>query len=111
MPDSNNFPLLTGKLPIATYTATFQINSGTAIAAGATTAAQTITFTGLATTDKEFGISPRDAIVIPTGLQLVRSEITAADTLTVQFKNTTAASITPPASATWTCVVLADFFK
>lgn len=110
MPDTNNIRLISVKAPIATYTATYQINSGTAIAAGASVT-QTITFTGLATTDNEFGIAPRDAIEIPKGLQLTDATITATNTLSVTWKNNTAASITPPASATWTCVVLAEFFR
>lgn len=110
MPDSNNIRLVSVKAPIATYTATYQINSGTAIAAGASVT-QTITFTGVATTDNEFGISPRDEIEIPKGLQLTGCKISATNTVSVTWKNATADSITPPASATWTCVVLADFFR
>lgn len=110
MPDQTNSRLLSVKAPIATYTATYQINSGTAIAAGASIT-QTITFTGLATTDNEFGISARDAIEIPKGLQLTDCRITATNTLSVTWRNTLDVAITPPASATWTCVVLAEFFR
>lgn len=112
MPDINNGWSFAGKAPLATYTATHQINSGTAIAAGATVT-ETITFTGLATTDKEYAISARDAITAawPKGLILVESHVSAADTLTVTWKNNTNASLAVPASATWSCVVLGDVFR
>lgn len=116
MPDSNSNSFGIGQLtynfPIATYTATYQINSGTAIAAGASVT-QTITFTGLVVTDSQVAIRARDAIMnaIPKGLQLVSAVVTAADTLTVVWKNNSAVSITPPASATWTAVVFGIFSK
>lgn len=116
MPDSNNNQWgagqLTYNLPIASYTATYQINSGTVIAAGASVT-QTITFTGLAVTDNNVAIRARDAIMntIPKGLQLVSTAVTAADTLTVVWKNTTTASIVPPASGTWTAIVYGMFSK
>ena len=116
MPDSNSNSIgigqLVGNFPIASYTATYQISGGTAIAAGASVT-QTITFTGLVTTDNQVAIRARDAIqsVIPKGLQLVSTTVSAADTLTVVWKNTTTASITPPASATWTAVVFGQFSK
>lgn len=115
MPDSNSFGGLVGTFPLASYTASFQINSGTAIAAGNTAAAQTITFTGLALTDDDapsnYAIAPRNTITIPAGLVMISSFISATDTLTVQWKNVSDKSITPPASATWTCVVYREFFR
>ncbi len=116
MPDSNSNSIGIGQLtynfPIASYTATYQINSGTAIAAGASVT-ETITFTGIVTTDNQVAIRARDAIqsIIPKGLQLVSTSVTATNTLTVVWKNTTTASITPPASATWTAVVFGVFSK
>jgi hypothetical protein len=110
MPAQMNIAVITAELPIATYTATYQINSGTAIAAGASVT-DSITFTGLATTDKKAAISPRDAIAIPKGLVVTSMVITATNTLGVTWLNNTAASIAVPASATWTCVVLANFMK
>lgn len=116
MPDSNSNSFAVGQLtynfPIATYTATYQINSGTAIAAGASVT-ENITFTGLATSDSQVAIRARDAIasIMPKGLQLVSSVVSATNTLTVVWKNTTTASITPPASATWTAVVFGVFSK
>ena len=116
MPDSNNnewgVGQLTYNLPIASYTATYQINSGTAIAAGASVT-ETITFTGLATTDNNVAIRGRDAVMnaIPKGLQLVSTAVSATNTLTVVWKNTTTASVTPPASGTWTAIVYGMFSK
>ena len=110
MPDTNNTGLFVGKYPLATYTGTVNINGGSAVAAGATVT-ENYTFTGAVTTDREFGISPRDAVSIPAGLQLVSLSISATNTVTATWKNTTAASITPPSSATWSLVIIGDFFR
>lgn len=110
MPDINASGLRVGKFSLATYTGTVNINSGSAIAAGATVT-ENYTFTGAATTDTEFGICPRDAITIPAGLKLVSITISATNTVTATWLNTTAASITPPASATWTLAIIGDFFR
>lgn len=110
MPDLNSSGGLTPTLPIATYTATYQINGGTSIAAGTTTAAQAITFTGVLLTDSNVALTYRDAIVLPKGLQLASAVVTADNTITVTFRNNSAVAITPPASATWTAVVYKPFF-
>jgi hypothetical protein len=112
MPDLQNVGLNTGFMPIATYTATYQINSGSAIAAGATVT-DSATFTGALTTDTRFSICPRDAlaVLIPTGLVLVSCTITATNTATIVWRNSTANSVTPPASATWTGLVLGMFYR
>jgi hypothetical protein len=111
MPDSY-YSGLTPILPIATYTSgsTYAINSGSALAAGATTTSADITFTGVTTSDKNIAFAPRDAYTIQPGLVLVSAKVTAANTVSVVWKNTTNASITPTAAATWTCVVYKPFF-
>jgi len=110
MPDINATGLRVGKFPLATYTGTVNINSGSAIAAGATVT-ENYTFTGAVTTDNEFGICPRDAIVIPAGLKLDSITISATNTVTTVWRNVSAASITPPSSATWSLVIIGDFFR
>jgi len=111
MPDKN-YGGLTPVLPIVTYTSgsTYAINGGSLLAAGATTAPASITFTGLAVTDNNVGFSPRDAYVIPTGLKLASSVITA-NTITVTWTNTTEKDITPPAAQTWTAVVFKPLLR
>lgn len=115
MPDSNSNSIGLGQLtynfPIVTTSGAYQINGGTAIAAGATVTDSPATFSGLATTDLQVAIRARDAVVIPKGLQLISVTVASATTLTLVWKNTTAASITPPASATWTAVVFGIFSK
>ena len=108
MPDFNSLGKGALTAPIATYTTTVQINSGTAIAAG-TSITESYTFTGVLTTDTRVGLAYRDATVIPKGLQLTSLIVTATNTLTATWRNTTAASITPPASATWTAIVYGLF--
>lgn len=111
MPDSN-YSGLGPIVPIATYTSgsTYAINGGSALAAGATSTSADITFTGVATTDTNVMFAPRDAYVIPKGIKLVSAKVTATNTVSVVWKNTTDAAITPPAAATWTCVVLKQMF-
>jgi hypothetical protein len=109
MPDLYNGGL-SGSMPIATYTATHQINGGTAIPANSAAAVQNITFTGLALADGNVAFTCRDALVIPKGLSLTSAVVTADNTLSVQWRNNTLSAITPPASATWTAVVYKPFF-
>jgi hypothetical protein len=121
MPDSNSNSIgigqLVGKFPIATFSSTsYRINSGSAINAGATVTDTIATTSGVATTDLEVAFRARDAIwsAIPKGLQLVSSTVTAADTISVVWKNTLATTIPAgsiPASAVWTVVVLGQFSK
>ena len=110
MPDLNNRQFLIGLAPIATYTGTVNINSGSALAAGASVT-ENYTFTGAATTDGKIGICPRDATVIPYGLNLVNLVVSATNTVTATWTNATNASITPPASATWTYAAFGEFFR
>jgi len=111
MPDSN-YSGLGPVLPIVTYTSgsTYAINAGSEIAAGATTASADITFTGVATTDKNIAFAPRDAYVIPAGIKLVSAKVTATNTVSVVWKNTTDKAITPQAAATWTLVVYKQMY-
>jgi hypothetical protein len=111
MPDKN-FGGLTPLMQIATYTSgsTYAINSGTVVAAGAVVAAAAITFTGLATTDGNIGIAPRDAAEVPKGLKLVSAVVTA-NTVTVTWQNITDQPITPPAASTWTATVFKPFLR
>jgi hypothetical protein len=103
---------LTPVLPIVTYTSgsTYAINGGSSLAAGATSTPTAITFTGLATTDGNIGFAPRDAYVIPKGIELVSAVVTA-NTLTVAWRNNTDQAITPPAAVTWTAVVFKPLFR
>ena len=110
MPDLNSTGLLVANAPIVTYTGTVFINSGTAIAAGASVT-ENYTFTGALTTDTRFGICPRDAVVIPTGLQLVSLTISATNTVTATWRNNNAVAVTPPATATWSFAILGEYYK
>ena len=111
MPDSN-YSGITIPLPIATYTSgsTYAINGGSALAAGATTTSADITFTGVTVSDKNIALAPRDAYVIDKRIKLVSAKVTAADTVSVVWKNTGVESITPQAAATWTLVVYKCMF-
>jgi len=108
--DSNSTGMLVGTFPIATITGTVFINSGTAIAAGASIT-ENYTFTGAVTTDTKFGLCPRDAVTIPKGLVLTSLTISATNTVTATWKNNTAAAITPPATATWSLAIFGAFFR
>ena len=117
MPSNNLGRVLTDEMPIAMLTtASYQINSGTLIP-GATNISEaqpftdTVTVTGLATTDTRFAISPRDTVVIPRGLVIVNMVITAANTLAITWKNTTFSAISPPAAGVWSVIVLGNFIK
>jgi hypothetical protein len=93
---------------LVAYTASYQINGGTAIAAGASVT-DTVTFTGLATSD-EFVIGVKAAtsrLVASSGLSFVSAICTATNTVLITWTNTTGSSVTPPASATWYATVVA----
>ena len=120
MPDLNNNSFgigqLGGKLPIATYSSSsYQINGGSAIAAGAYVT-ETITATGILTTDLDVVIRARDAVwsAIPKGLQLVSAIVTATNTVTVVWRNSLATTIQAgaiPAAGIWTVCALGQFSK
>jgi len=92
-----------GLLPIQTLniSATYQINGGTAIAAGASIS-DSKTFTGLATTDTQVAVAYDDAVAasLPAGLVLTDFYVTAANTATLVWTNTSSVSVTPPATST-----------
>ena len=120
MPDLNNNSFgigqLDGKLPIASYSSSsYQINGGSAIAAGATVT-ETITATGILTTDLDVAIRARDAVwsAIPKGLVLVSAIVTATNTVTVVWRNTLAVAIPAgsiPAAGVWTVAAIGQFSK
>lgn len=117
MPQAANTRIFTGELPIKTYdSASYQINGGSSIAGGTQNAeaspfTDTVTVTGLATTDKRVGITPRDAVAIPAGLSLISLEISATNTLKITWKNTTLTAISPPAAGVWSVAVLGNYLK
>lgn len=117
MPQSTSFKNLTGILPIKTYdSASYQINGGTAIAGGTVSApaaafTDTVTVTGVVTTDKQLAITPRDAVVVPAGLALISIVISATNTIKITWRNTTLSQITPPAAGVWSVAVLGQFLK
>jgi len=120
MPDLNNnsfgVGLLSGKFPIASYSSSsYQINGGSAIAAGATVT-ETITATGILTTDLDVAIRARDAVwaAIPKGLSLMSATVTATNTVTVVWQNTLATAIPAgsiPAAGVWTVIAIGQFSK
>jgi hypothetical protein len=110
-PNVNNFTNITDQLPITTLaSASYQINSGTAIADQATVA-DTVTVTGVKTTDTKLAISPRDAVVIPTGLQLLSLVCAANDAVIITWINRSGASITPPAAGVWSLAILGNYLR
>lgn len=117
MPTSNNLNNLTRSLPITTLaSASYQINGGSAIAGGtvtseASTFSDTVTVTGVKTTDKQLAITPRDAVVIPNGLALISLVCTTNDAVILTWKNTTMASITPPAAGVWSLAIMGNYLK
>ena len=117
MPASSNLNNITRDLPITTLaSASYQINGGTAIAGGtviseATPIVDTVTVTGVATTDSRIAISPRDAVAIPVGLVLVKLEVSATNTIKLTWKNTTMSVITPPAAGVWSLAIMGNFLK
>ena len=118
MPTLNNqgLGLAVAFVPVFTVTGTVFINAGVAIQPGATIT-DTYTFTGAATTDIEFGISPRPQStaypqnMLSNGLQLSSLTITAANTVVATWTNTLNIPITPPISSTWTYAVFNSFFR
>ena len=116
MPSTNNVINLTDELPIKTFdSASFQINGGSSIAGGtlyseAQAFTQTVAVTGLVATDARLAVRPRDAIVIPPGLQLI-SVTAGAGTMDMTWKNTTLSAITPPAAGVWSVAVLGNFLR
>ena len=120
MPDLNNNSFgvgqLAGKMPIATYsTSSYQINSGSAIAAGASIT-DSITATGVLTTDLDVAIRARDAVwsTIPKGLQLISATVTATNTISAVWRNSLATAIPAasiPVAGVWTALVLGQFSK
>jgi len=102
---------LTISQPVVTYaSSSYTINSGTALAANASVT-ETMTFTGLAVTDVNYGFAPRDAVVIPKGLVLVSSLPTATNTLTVTWKNNSGVAITPPAAGVWGLSIFKPMYR
>jgi hypothetical protein len=101
---------ITAAMPLITIqSSTYAINGGSALAAGASTTSDTITATGVATTDKRIGISPRDGTVIPYGLTASNIFVSATNTVSVTWTNNTTSAITPPATAVWSVVVLGNY--
>jgi hypothetical protein len=81
--------------------ATYQINGGTAIAAGASIT-DSKTFTGALATDTQIAVGYDDAVaalLAPLGLVLSDVVVTAANTVSLTWTNTTSASVTPPATS------------
>lgn len=69
--------------------------------AAATSAEQTFTVTGLATTDKVFVNKP----TVTAGVGIVNARVSAANTLALTFMNATAGAI-DPAAETYTIIAL-----
>lgn len=117
MPSSYNTNNLSDEQVLKQYdSASYTINGGSSIAGGTVTSeaapfTDTVTVTGLATTDTKVGISPRDAVVIPKGLALISLQISATNTLKITWKNTTLNPITPPAAGVWSVAVLGNYLK
>lgn len=97
-----------GKFPLVYYTASYQINGGTDIAAG-TAITDSVTFTGVLTTDAEIAIACRAAVSLNVNLQLTKAVVSATNTVLITWENVGQDAITPPSSATWSCAVLAPF--
>jgi hypothetical protein len=105
----NNAKTITGALPLITIqSSTYAINGGASLAAGASVT-ETITATGVVTTDKRIGIAPRDATVIPYGLTVANIFVSATNTVTVTWTNNLTTAITPPATAVWSVAVLGNY--
>ena len=110
-PNISNYNNLTDAFPITTLaSASYQINSGTAIADGATVA-DTVTATGVKTTDTRLAICPRDAVAIPVGLQLLSLVCAANDAVIITWINRSGASITPPAAGVWSLAILGNYLR
>lgn len=75
---------------------TLTVTTGQIVAVTATTTAeQTWTVTGLLTTDEVFKISLASGAANTTGLGIVNSRVSAADTLAVTFMNVSTGTLTP----------------
>ena len=110
MPDLNNSGLTISQ-PVVTYqSSSYSINGAASLAAGASVT-ETMTFTGLLTTDTNYGFAPRDASVVPKGIVFVSSLPTATNTLTVTWKNNSAAAIVPPAAGVWGLSIFKPMYK
>jgi hypothetical protein len=77
---------------------------------------ETITATGILTTDLDVAIRARDVVwsAIPKGLQLVSSVVSATNTVTVVWRNSNAVAIPAgaiPAAGVWTVAALGQFSK
>lgn len=72
-----------------------------AVGAGTTNTSNTITVPGVAVGDPVITVSASASL----GAVVLSAEVTAADTVTLKVANTTAGSITPPASTTYSVVV------
>lgn len=82
--------------------ATYQINGGTSIAAGASITDTGKTFTGALTTDTQIAVGYDDAVaalLAPLGLVLTDVVVTAANTVSLTWTNTTSIAVTPPATS------------
>jgi hypothetical protein len=111
MPNVSHFNNITDQLPIATLaSASYQINGGTAIA-DAATISDTVTATGVKTTDTHLAICPRDAVVLPNGLQLLSLVCSANDAVVITWYNASNASITPPAAGVWSLAILGNYLR
>ena len=117
MPTAFNQNNLTTTIPITTLpSASYQINGGTAIAGGTQTSdavafSDTVTVTGVRTTDTRLAILPRDAVVLPVGLQMLSLVCTTNDAVVITWRNSTLAAITPPAAGVWSLAILGNFIK
>lgn len=92
-----------GLYPLQTIqiSATYQVNSGTAIAAGASIT-DNVTFTGVLTTDTQIAIGFGDAVAAAlsaANIVLTSVVVTATNTVALTWTNTSSLSRTPPATS------------
>lgn len=90
-------------MPLQTIkiSATYQINSGSAIAAGASVT-DSVTFTGVQTTDTQVAVGFGDAVaadIAAAGLKLTSVTVTATNTVALTWQNQGTLSSTPPATS------------
>ena len=117
MPTAFNQNNLTGALPITILPSnTYQINAGTVIPGGtltseATPFSDTVTVTGVRTTDLDLAITPRDVIALPVGLQLLSLVCTTNDAVILTWKNTTLNAIVPPVTGIWSLAIMGNYLK
>ena len=101
-----------GPLQTLQISATYQINGGSAIAAGASIT-DSKTFTGVKTTDTQVAVGYDDAVAasLPSGLVLTDAYVTATDTVALVWTNQGTQSVTPPAtSQQFFAIRLGQFF-